>query len=170
MPALSNPRWERFAQAIVYGENGTKKHAYIEAGYKARGNAAETSATRLFRIVQPVRERVRELLDEQKAKLQLKDRYTRETIASRLAKASAMAERLEKPADITTSEMAIAKQTTNKVDFNAATSLHDIGRKLLQSVGVASPDDVSIAAALELNNAFVAGLERIAAQVQQQIE
>jgi hypothetical protein len=37
----------------------------------------------------------------------------------------------------------------------------DIGRKLLQSVGFASPDDVSIAAAIEANDAFIERLEAI---------
>jgi hypothetical protein len=43
----------------------------------------------------------------------------------------------------------------------------EIGCKLLQSVGFASPDDVSIQQALELNNVFVAGLERIRDERQQ---
>jgi hypothetical protein len=42
----------------------------------------------------------------------------------------------------------------------------DIGRKLLQSVGFASPDDVSIQAAVQANNAFIRELEAIAAQAQ----
>jgi hypothetical protein len=42
MPALDNPRWERFAQAIVEGlANGDRKpysqgRAYIAAGYTAK--------------------------------------------------------------------------------------------------------------------------------------
>jgi hypothetical protein len=42
MPALANPRWERFAQAIVEGlANGDRKpysqgRAYIAAGYTAK--------------------------------------------------------------------------------------------------------------------------------------
>jgi len=39
--------------------------------------------------------------------------------------------------------------------------MQDIGRKLLQSVGFASPDDVSIQAAIEANDAFIARLEAI---------
>jgi hypothetical protein len=39
--------------------------------------------------------------------------------------------------------------------------MHDLGRKLLQSVGFASPDDVSIQAAIEANNAFIDRLEAI---------
>jgi len=51
--------------------------------------------------------------------------------------------------------------TTQKIDFNSAQSLQDIGRKLLQSIGFKEPDDVSIAAALVLNDTFISGLEQI---------
>jgi hypothetical protein len=47
------------------------------------------------------------------------------------------------------------------VDFSSANSMQDIGRKLLQSVGFASPDDVSVQAAIEANDEFIARLERI---------
>jgi len=46
-------------------------------------------------------------------------------------------------------------------DFSTANSMQDIGRKLLQSVGLASPDDVSIQAAIEANDAFIARLQAI---------
>jgi hypothetical protein len=49
----------------------------------------------------------------------------------------------------------------NKLDFATANSMQDIGRKLLQSVGFASPDDVSIQAAIEANDQFIAELEQI---------
>jgi hypothetical protein len=39
--------------------------------------------------------------------------------------------------------------------------MQDIGCKLLQSVGFASPDKLSIAAAIEANDAFIARLEEI---------
>ena len=48
-----------------------------------------------------------------------------------------------------------------KLDFATAKSMQDIGRKLLQSVGFASPDDVSIQAAIEANDVFIARLEAI---------
>jgi hypothetical protein len=50
---------------------------------------------------------------------------------------------------------------STSVDFSSANSMQDIGRKLLQSVGFASPDDASIALAIETNDVFVAELERI---------
>jgi hypothetical protein len=55
------------------------------------------------------------------------------------------------------------------VDFTAAQSMQDIGRKLLQSIGFASPDDVSIQAAIEANHAFIDQLQRIYQQVQGRI-
>src|SRR5262245_12956279 len=50
---------------------------------------------------------------------------------------------------------------SESTDFQQANSMQDIGRKLLQSVGFASPDDVSIAAAIEANDKFIAKLEAI---------
>jgi hypothetical protein len=44
---------------------------------------------------------------------------------------------------------------------NVIRIVKNIGRKLLQSVGFASPDDASIQAAIEANDTFVAELERI---------
>jgi hypothetical protein len=37
----------------------------------------------------------------------------------------------------------------------------DIGRKLLQSIGFASPDDLSVQRAVELNDTFIDGLRQI---------
>ena len=51
-------------------------------------------------------------------------------------------------------------------DFNTAQSMQDIGRRLLQSIGFALPDDVSIQAAIEANDAFIARLEAIRDRVQ----
>ena len=42
--------------------------------------------------------------------------------------------------------------------------MHDIGRKLLMTVGMENPDDASIELAVEANGAFIAALERIASQ------
>jgi hypothetical protein len=39
--------------------------------------------------------------------------------------------------------------------------MQDIGRKLLQSVGFKDPDDVSIQAAIEANDAFIDRLQQI---------
>jgi hypothetical protein len=52
-------------------------------------------------------------------------------------------------------------EDVTNVDYNSAQSMTDIGRKLLQSIGFKEPDDVSIAAAIELNDTFIDGLQRI---------
>lgn len=174
MPALSNPRWERFAQAIVYGANVSLKQAYIESGYKARDHAAEVNASRLLRIAEPLAARVRELMAEQKAKLQLKDRYTRQAIAERMVKASEIAEQERNAAAMATSEMGIAKlfglldgnQDQQSNDITAAKTMHDIGTRLLQSVGYALPADAAVQEAIEANNTFIQTLERISREFQ----
>lgn len=58
---LKNQRHERFAQGIAKGL--TAKDAYIQAGYKARDNAAEVNAARLLRNAQ-VRARIEQLAVE----------------------------------------------------------------------------------------------------------
>jgi len=55
----------------------------------------------------------------------------------------------------------MTSEAPKPTDFAQARSMQDIGCKLLQSVGLASPDDASIKAAIEANNAFVARLEEI---------
>ena len=42
-----------------------------------------------------------------------------------------------------------------------ASSMEDIGRKLLQSIGFKEPDDVSIKGAIAANDEFIKELERI---------
>jgi hypothetical protein len=49
----------------------------------------------------------------------------------------------------------------NEFDFKTAKSMQDVGLKLLQSVGFASPDDASIEAAIEANDAFIDRLTAI---------
>jgi hypothetical protein len=57
----------------------------------------------------------------------------------------------------------IDKPHTDPQDWNSAQSMQDIGRKLLQSIGLAEPSDADIALAIEANDIFVAKLERIRA-------
>ena len=95
MPALDNPRWERFAQCIVEGlVNGDRKsysqgRAYIAAGYKAkdagkRGGSAEVNASRLLKNAQSIAERVRELQAEALARIERKLDVSRERVGRRL--------------------------------------------------------------------------------------
>src|SRR5262249_14927838 len=68
MPALKNPRHERYAQLIVEGLNDghpkpySQSNAYLAAGYIAkdlgkRGGSAQAASSRLlYRVIQRVRE------------------------------------------------------------------------------------------------------------------
>jgi hypothetical protein len=177
MPALANPRWERFALALFAGLDGktrierAQSTAYLAAYPNCKpGNSAQSAASQLLRRIKPITERVRELQAEQSAKIQKKIDLSRERVGRRLDLASQMAERQENPNGIATAELGIAKvfhhikddnNDTDHIDFNSAQSMQDIGRKLLQSVGFASPDDVSIQAAIELNDTFIDGLQQI---------
>src|SRR5215813_13558186 len=91
MPALANPRHERFAQLIVEGlMNGERKvysqgRAYIAAGYEAkdagkRGGSAEAAASRLLRKVKPILDRVRELQAEANKRNESKIDLSRERV------------------------------------------------------------------------------------------
>ena len=180
MPALSNPRYERFAQALFAGLAGetrvkrAQSTAYLAAYPNcSKGNPAEAAASRLLRRVKPIADRVRELQAEANQRLEPKLDISRETIGKRLRLASQMAERQENPSAIVASELGMAKvfhslqdEDVTKVDFNAAQSMQDIGRKLLQSIGFKEPDDISIAAAIELNDRFIDGLLQIQQRAQ----
>ena len=85
-----------------------------------------------------------------------------------MALASQIAEEDRNPTALYGAEKAIAEvrglldqPLQNALDFKQSRSMQDIGRKLLQSVGYASPDDASIQLAIEANDAFVTELERI---------
>ena len=58
-------------------------------------------------------------------------------------------------------------QFRSEIDFSQASSMEDIGRKLLQSIGFKEPDDVSIQAAIEANDAFIDRLKAIREKAQE---
>jgi phage terminase small subunit len=172
MPALPNPRHERFAQLIFLSLcNGEPKsystaRAYIAAGYSPkgafeRGGSAQTSSSRLlYRVLHRVRElqaQAAEHTKEDAAKIirelnEIKmdakhDRAHAAAVSAVMGKAKVLGI-VDKPQD-------------NPQDWNAAQSMQDIGRKLLQSIGYAAPSDADIALAIEANDIFVAELERI---------
>jgi hypothetical protein len=175
MPALDNPRWERFAQAIVEGlANGERKpysqgRAYIAAGYTAkdqgkRGGSAECAASRLLNRVKPILERVREL----QAIAARNAAETAEKMARELneiqyearadkAHAAAVSAVLGKARILNI----IPEESAKPIDFAQAKSMQDVGRKLLQSVGFKEPDDASINAAIKANDAFIDRLTAI---------
>src|SRR5262245_4062984 len=65
MPALDNPRWERFALALFAGLNGktrlerAQSTAYLVAYPNCKpGNSAESAASQLLRRIKPITDRV----------------------------------------------------------------------------------------------------------------
>jgi hypothetical protein len=180
MPALPNPRHERYAQLIVEAlNNGQPKpycasHAYIAAGYTAKdpgkpGSAQAASSRLLYRVINRVREL--QAIGAQNA-AETVEKMTRELneiqyeARADKAHAAAVAAVMGKAKILNfTSE-----QPKQPQDFKAARSVQDIGRKLLQAVGFASPDDASVAEAVELNDRFVSELEAIRDRAQSQLE
>jgi hypothetical protein len=175
MPALQNPRWESFAQALFVGLAGKTRQeranstAYLVAypGSTAPGSA-KASAARLLARVSPILDRVRELQAEQAARTQKKIDISRDRLARRLDMASTLAVQQGNVAGIVSSEMGIAKvfgidqaPTEPTQSFKGAKSMEDIGRRLLISVGLREPSDDAINLAIEANNTFVERLEQI---------
>ncbi len=178
MPALANPRHERFAQALFAGLSGkTRLERAQSTAYRiaypncSPGNSAESAASQLLRRIKPIPERVRELQAEFLARNQSKIDLSRERVGRRLDLASRIAEEQKNPSAIASSELGIAKvfghisdQPEAKHDFNSAQSMQDIGRKLLQSVGLEHATEDQIEAAILANDKFIDELERIAQQ------
>jgi hypothetical protein len=179
MPALDNPRWERFAQAIVEGlANGESKpysqsRAYIAAGYTARDNdrnhrSAQAAASRLLsRVIQRVRElqaqaaeRTQETAEKcvQELNQLRRDAHSDKAYGAAVAAVMGKAKILNLSGD---------QPPNTSVDFSSANSMQDVGRKLLQSVGFKEPDDVSIQAAIALNDKFIDDLQAIHQRAQQ---
>src|SRR5215510_433152 len=173
MPVLSNPRHEAFAQAIfsgiINGKGGahSQAEAYRRAGYHVtNGNSARACASRLLTFANGIAERIKELqaiaaeqAAESAEKCVQELNQLRRDAHSNKAYGAAVAAVMGKVKILNLITGRIEDVT--KVDFNTAQSMQDIGKKLLQSIGFASPDDVSIQAAIEANDAFIERLEAI---------
>ena len=145
MPALQNPRWEAFAQALFIGLGGktrlerAQSTAYLQAYPSCKpGKSAGAAAARLLARVSPILERVRELQAEQAARTQKKIDISRDRLARRLDMASTLAEQQGNVAGIASSELGMAKvfgidQGDNEGthSFKDARSMQDIGKRLL---------------------------------------
>jgi hypothetical protein len=181
MPRLKNPRHEAFAFALFEAlcradrQTFSQGRAYQRAGYLAKdagkpGGSAETCAARLLKKVQPISDRVQELLEEQAKRIQPKLDISKERIGRRLDLASRMAEEQKNPMAIGSNEMALAKlfghfdkqSQPESQSFADAKSMRDIGIMLLSQVGVLKPSDADIAAAIEAHDRLIAALEAIA--------
>ena len=171
MPALENPRHERYAQLIVEALNGGQpkpygaSRAYIAAGYTAKdpgkpGSAQAASSRLLYLVINRVRElqqigakNAAESVEKMAREL---NEIQYEARADK-AHAAAVSAVLGKARLLNI----MPDEAPKPIDFAQANSMQDIGRKLLQSVGFASPDDVSIEAAIAANDSFIARLEAI---------
>ena len=175
MPALKNPRHEAFARAIFVGlfqpnPYPTHGHAYVAVGYRAKGvgeagGSAEVNASRLLKNAK-IFDRVKELQQEaaeltketaEKCVQELnelkRDAHSNKAYGAAVAAVMGKAKILNLSVD--------QHQFRSEIDFSQASSMEDIGRKLLQSVGFKEPDDVSIKEAMAANDEFVKELERI---------
>jgi hypothetical protein len=177
MAALPNPRHERFAQLIFLNLcNGEQKpystsRAYIAVGYSPkgafeRGGSAQTSSSRLlYRVLHRVRElqaQAAEHTKEDAAKIIRQLNEIKMDAKHDRAHAAAVSAVMGKAKVLGITD----KPQADPQDWNAAQSMTDIGRKLLQSVGLANPSDADIALAIEANEQFIAELERIHATAQ----
>jgi hypothetical protein len=185
MPPLANPRHEAFAFALFEGlcradrQTFSQGRAYQRAGYLAKdagksGGSAEAAASRLLKKVKPITERVLELLEEQAKRIQPKLDISKERIGRRLDLASRMAEEQKNPMAIGSNEMALAKlfglfdkqSQPESQSFADAKSMRDIGIMLLRQVGVETPSDADITAAIEAHDRLIEALEAIAQRSQ----
>jgi hypothetical protein len=67
----------------------------------------------------------------------------------------------EKYAELAARLVAAAEPIPDKDSFANCTTMEQIGRKLLEQIGYIEPSDEDIAEAVQLNDAFVGGLEAI---------
>jgi hypothetical protein len=177
MPALKNPRHERYAQLIVEGLNNghpkpySQSKAYLAVGYTAkdlgkRGGSAQAASSRLlYRVIQRVRE-LQTIAAKNAAE-------TAEKMARELNEIQYEARADKAHAAAVAAVLGKAKvlnivncPNTQQIDFKQAKSMQDIGRKLLQSCGLREPDDVSIQQAIEANDTFVDRLKAISEAAQ----
>src|SRR5262249_25660481 len=174
MPALPNPRHERYAQLIVEGlADGDSKpysqsRAYIAAGYTAkdlgkRGGSAQAASSRLlFRVIQRVRE-LQQLAAKNAAE-------TVEKMASEL-KEIQHKDRADKahaaPVSAVLGKAKVLNITVEKheiVNSNAPQNSNDIAIALLADVGLHEPDEDAKQRALQAYDIMVATLEEIASE------
>jgi hypothetical protein len=172
VPVLPNPRHEAFAQAIFSGITNAKgvahsqAEAYRRAGYHVtNGNSAKACASRLLTFANGIGERIKELqataaeqaVESADKCVQELNQLRRDAHADK-AYAAAVSAVMGKAKIL---NLSVDQPPNTSVDFSSAKSMQDVGRKLLQSVGFKEPDDVSIHAAIALNDKFIDDLQAI---------
>jgi hypothetical protein len=177
MPVLPNPRHEAFAQAIfsgiINGKGGahSQAEAYRRAGYHVtNGNSARACASRLLMFANGIGERIKELqalaaehaVESADKVVQELNELKREAKADKAYSAAVSAVM----GKVKVLNLVVDQPPNPSVDFSSANSMEDIGRRLLQSIGMQEPSDAAVARAVEANETFVAALERIKEQEQ----
>src|SRR5262245_15678583 len=172
MSALKNPRHEAFAQAIFSGITNAKggahsqAEAYRRAGYRVtNGNSAKACASRLLTFANGIGERVKELqaivaenaVESADKVVQELNELKRDAKADKAYSAAVSAVM----GKVKVLNLVVDQPPNTSVDLSSANSMHEFGKRLLQSVGLSEPDDVSIQAAIEANDAFIERLEAI---------
>jgi hypothetical protein len=172
MPALKNPRHERYAQLIVEGLNNghpkpySQSQAYLAAGYTAkdlgkRGGSAQAASSRLlYRVIQRVRE-LQTIAAKNAAE-------TAEKMARELNEIQYEARADKAHAAAVSAVLGKAKVLNITIDkheivenSNMPKNSEEIALELLADVGISNPDDDAKRRALEAYDTMIATLERI---------
>jgi hypothetical protein len=172
MPALKNPRHERYAQLIVEGLNNghpkpySQSQAYLAAGYTAkdlgkRGGSAQAASSRLlYRVIQRVRElqtiaakNAAETAEKMARELNEIQHEARADKAHAAAVSAVLGK--AKVLNITVEKHEIVENS------NMPKNSREIAISLLRDVGLEDPSDEAIELALQAYDRLVAGLERI---------
>ena len=145
MPALSNPRYERFAQALFAGLAGetrierAQSTAYLTAYPNCSyGNSAEAAASGLLRRVKPIIERVNELL----AQAAKKKKVTIESITDEYNEARELARKLDNPATFLAASQAKAKLYKLEVNVNENINADSKTPQNSNDIAIAAPATV----------------------------
>lgn len=145
MAALSNPRWERFARAIVHGLGDapySQGRAYVAAGYSAKdagetGGSAEACASRLLKKAKPILDRVRELQEQ----CALSTKVTVQSITAELEEARGIAKANDQASAMVAASSTKAKLHGLSIDkhehgqpgaFSDATSTSELAEAMLR--------------------------------------
>src|SRR5262244_978216 len=164
MPALKNPRHERYAQLIVEGlangEPKTYSQNYVDAGYRARDRdrnhrSAQASSSRLLsRVIHRVRElqaeAAKNAVESAEKMAQELNEIQHEARADK-AHAAAVSAVLGKAKVLN-----ITVEKHELVDSKAPQNSDDIARQLLADVGLHEPDEDAKQRALQAYDTMVA--------------
>jgi hypothetical protein len=162
MPALPNPRLERYAQLFFAGlsEGRTQAEAYKAAGFlPTNPNSAHAAASRAMtgrnRRLSVVN-RVRELIQESNQRITKRIDVSRERVGRDLDEAIAIAKRQSNAQGIVSGALGIAKvfgleqeQQSEVQGLKPSDSTREIATKVLQSVGLREPDALSVDEAIK---------------------